>query len=98
MDALSRRPLGLGGGAGEQVALVIAWCSDAPERVGEVTFFGPGPQILGRGGTPLEETAEARVHFSRQRPDEMVRGRSLRSQRISREQLRLTPNADFSRL
>jgi two-component system nitrogen regulation response regulator GlnG/two-component system response regulator HydG len=98
MDALSRRPLGSGGGAGEQLALVIAWCPDAPERVGEVTFFEPGPQILGRGGTPLEEAAEARVHFSRQRPDEMVRGRSLRSQRISREQLRLTPNADFSRL
>jgi len=98
MDALSRRPLGSTGGAAEQLALVIAWCPDAPERVGEVTFFEPGPQILGRGGTPLEDAAEARVHFSRQRPDEMVRGRSLRSQRISREQLRLTPAADFSRV
>lgn len=98
MDALSRRPLGSSGGAAAQIALVVAWCPDAPERVGEVTFFEPGPQILGRGGTPLEEADGARVHFSRQRPDEMVRGRSLRSQRISREQLRLTPNGDFTRL
>jgi two-component system nitrogen regulation response regulator GlnG/two-component system response regulator HydG len=98
IDALSRRPLGSSGGAAEQVALVIAWCRDAPERAGELSFFDVGPQILGRGGTPLEETAPARVHFSRQRPDEMVRGRSLRSQRISREQLRLEPDPAFRRL
>jgi two-component system nitrogen regulation response regulator GlnG/two-component system response regulator HydG len=98
IDALSRRPGGVSGGAAEQIALVIAWCRDAPERAGEVTFFDPGLQTLGRGGTPLEDATEARVHFSRQRPDEMVRGRSLRSQRISREQLRFEPNPDFSRL
>jgi two-component system nitrogen regulation response regulator GlnG/two-component system response regulator HydG len=98
IDAISHRPFGSSGTAGEQVALVIAWCRDAPGRVGEVTFFDAGPQILGRGGTPLEETAPARVHFSRQRPDEMVRGRSLRSQRISREQLRIEPDRDFRRL
>lgn len=98
MDALSRRPLGSSGAAAEQVALVVAWCPEAPERIGEVAFFEAGPQILGRGGTPLEEADSTRVHFSRQRPDEMVRGRSLRSQRISREQLRLTPDADFTSL
>jgi two-component system nitrogen regulation response regulator GlnG/two-component system response regulator HydG len=95
IDALSHRPFGSGGTMPEQVALVIAWCRDTPERVGEVSFFEPGAQILGRGGTPVEETAPARVHFSRQRPDEMVRGRSLHSQRISREQLRIEPDAEF---
>ena len=98
IDALSRRPLGNEGGAAERIALVIAWCRDAPERAGEVSFFEAGAQILGRGGNPLEESAPARVHFSRQRPNEMVRGRSLRSQRISREQLRLEPDAEFGRL
>jgi two-component system nitrogen regulation response regulator GlnG/two-component system response regulator HydG len=98
IDALSHRPLGSSGAAAEQVALVIAWCRDAPERAGEVTFFESGPQILGRGGTPIEETAPARVHFSRQRLDDMVRGRSLRSQRISREQLRLEADAEFRAL
>jgi DNA-binding NtrC family response regulator len=98
IDALSRRPLGASGGAPREVALVIAWCRDAPERSGEVTFFDAGPQILGRGGTPLEEAERARVCFSRQRPDEMVRGRSLKSQRISREQLELEPVDEQRRL
>ena len=98
IDALSRRPFGAAGTVPEQVALVIAWCRDALERAGEVSFFEQGPQILGRGGTTLDEAAPARVHFSRQRPDEMVRGRSLRSQRISREQLRLEPDAELGRL
>jgi len=98
IDALSRRPLGASGGAPDEVALVIAWCRDAPERLGEVTFFDPGPQILGRGGTPLEDADRARVCFSRQRPDEMVRGRSLKSQRISREQLELEPVDERRRL
>jgi two-component system nitrogen regulation response regulator GlnG/two-component system response regulator HydG len=98
IDALSRKPLGAAEGVPEQVALVIAWCRDASERVGELTFFDGGPQILGRGGTPLDETAPARLHFSRQRPDEMVRARSLQSQRISREQLRLEPDLRLDRL
>ena len=61
-------------------ALVVAWSSDEPGRVGEIAFFPEGEDVvLGRGRHP----------FARQRPGSALDTGPLTSGRVSREQLRV---------
>jgi DNA-binding NtrC family response regulator len=73
----------------ECLALVIAWSSDEPRRIGEVALFGErgGPQTLGRG----EGDGEPRVRFFRQRPGRLAPDEPLSGVALSRRQLTVSP-------
>jgi two-component system, NtrC family, response regulator HydG len=75
---------------GECLALVIAWSSDEPARVGEVALLGDrgAPQTLGRG----EGDGEPRVRFFRQRPGRLAPDEPLAGVALSRKQLIVTPS------
>ena len=70
-------------------ALVIAWCAEEPDRVGEIAFFevDGGASILGRGSGSVD--GSDRVVFHRQRPGRLERRPPLSGGGISREQLRI---------
>lgn len=74
----------------ESTGLVIAWCADEPERVGEVALFAErgALQTLGRG----EGDGEARVRFSRQRPSRLAPTEPLAGLSLSRRQLTVKPS------
>ena len=70
-------------------ALVLAWCGDAPERVGEVALLdGRSVRwVLGRGDAPLSDPRSKRAAFVRQRPGGNDPGGALTAPGLSREQL-----------
>ncbi len=72
----------------ESLALVIAWCADEPQRVGEVALFSDrgAPQTLGRG----KGDGEPRVRFFRQRPGRLLPTDPLVGLPLSRRQLAVT--------
>ena len=74
----------------ESMALVIAWCADEPERIGEVALFAErgALQVLGRG----DGDGELRVRFSRQRPSRLTPTEPLSGLPLSRRQLTVKPN------
>jgi DNA-binding NtrC family response regulator len=77
------------------MALVVAWCAEEPERVGEVAIPPPGDPgeevVWGRGGG----TPDARrLLFQRQRPGRITPTGEVMSPRVSRVQLRLHASAD----
>jgi hypothetical protein len=73
-------------GSGEsRLHLAIAWCLDAPERVGEVACID-GRTMLGRGEA-TDEDEVPRVAFFRQRPAGFHPCRPLEVRRLSRRQL-----------
>lgn len=84
--------------APSRLALVIAWCSGGPDRVGEVAIIDPDETwILGRGEA-RPGGGERRMVFGRQRPsrdvatgsvDKWATGRPVDGKGISREQLRV---------
>ncbi|MFT3765090.1 MAG: sigma 54-interacting transcriptional regulator [Minicystis sp.] len=76
----------------EAPALMIAWATFEPDRVGEIALFeaGGGSLILGRG----EAAVSGRVSFHRQRPGLLERTAPLASPGISREQLRIRAEGD----
>jgi two-component system nitrogen regulation response regulator GlnG/two-component system response regulator HydG len=73
-------------------ALVLVWCQDDPERVGEVALLPADgcPRILGRGGTQPADDCE-RVRFVRQRPTATEPCPALEGTGLSRRQLLLVP-------
>ena len=75
----------------ESLALVIAWCADDPQRVGEVALFSDrgAPQTLGRG----KGDGEPRVRFFRQRPNRLLPTEPLVGLPLSRRQLTVTPKS-----
>jgi two-component system nitrogen regulation response regulator GlnG/two-component system response regulator HydG len=58
-------------GEDEALALLIAWCSDEPWRLGEIAWLPRGrpgePRVFGRGGTTTDDP-HPRLTFVRQRP------------------------------
>ena len=75
---------------GDQVwALVLAWCADAPERVGEVALLDgrSARWVLGRGDAPLSDPRSKRATFVRQRPGGNDPGGALTAPDLSRQQL-----------
>ncbi|MEL6348673.1 MAG: sigma 54-interacting transcriptional regulator [Myxococcota bacterium] len=78
-------------------ALVVAWCPEEPERLGEILSIPPGDpgaaRQFGRGvGAPGERPS--RVMLSRQRPGRLDMAAPLRLRRISRSQLALRSFTD----
>ena len=75
----------------ESLALVIAWCADEPQRVGELALFSDrgAPQSLGRG----KGDGEPRVRFFRQRPSRLLPTEPLVGLSLSRRQLTVTPKS-----
>ena len=79
------QPSDVGAGA-QTTALVLAWSSHEPERVGEVACFLEGVYELGRG----EQAGDARrVVFQRERPGSREPQPALTGPGISRRQLLL---------
>ncbi|MFO0547288.1 MAG: sigma 54-interacting transcriptional regulator [Polyangiaceae bacterium] len=75
--------------ASEELALVVAWSSAEPDRVGEVAFFREGDtQVLGRE-TTSRRRGSRRCTLYRQRPGSLEPTRELSGERISREQLEI---------
>lgn len=74
-------------------ALVVAWYSLAPRRVGEVAFLATGRRstsmVLGRGDA-LPEDGAPRLQFKRYRPSAQESAGPIDDKRISRTQLRFT--------
>jgi two-component system, NtrC family, response regulator HydG len=72
-----------------RLALVIAWCSGGPDRVGEVALVDPDETwVLGRGDA-RPSGGERRLMFCRQRPSRDVTTGSVDAKGVSREQLRV---------
>ena len=71
-------------------ALVIAWSSEEPRRVGEIALFGDrgATQTLGRG----EGDGEPRVRFFCQRPGRLTPAEPLAGVALSRQQLTVSPS------
>lgn len=80
------------------VALVIAWSSHEPDRVGEIAVLGPSSTdaVLGRGADDASE--EPRVRFWRQRPGTLSHCAPLSSPSLSRRQLLVRPTERGLRL
>jgi two-component system nitrogen regulation response regulator GlnG/two-component system response regulator HydG len=76
----------------EVTALVIAWSSAEPHRMGEVLVVADGasPQLLGRGHAQLDDRF-TRVAFVRQRPHASEPRGPLEAPGISRRHVVLTP-------
>ena len=73
----------------ESLALVVVWCREAPQRVGEVLLLDPNAQpaegwVFGRG-----DGGEGRVSLQRQRCGRNLPTGPLDLPRVSSEQLRL---------
>lgn len=82
---------------GEPVwGLVLAWCSDAPERLGEVALLGhlKGHWVFGRGNGAGSAPRVRRAAFVRQRPGGNDPGGPLTSPSLSREQLAIGVTRD----
>ena len=80
-------------GAEEHLALVIAWSREEPDRIGERWVLpGRGEALIGRGGPRADDPAP-RLLPVRLRPGERQPTGPLRSQRVSRQQLRLAAAA-----
>jgi two-component system nitrogen regulation response regulator GlnG/two-component system response regulator HydG len=75
-------------GIEEHPALVVAWSTSDPSRVGEVSIFPEGSErIIGRGEAEGDELERAR--FFRQRPGVWQVTPALAGQALSRRQLRV---------
>ncbi|MCA9517709.1 MAG: hypothetical protein KC635_22370, partial [Myxococcales bacterium] len=77
-------------GPDEGLALVVAWCRDEPERVGEVVVVAPGDGrafVVGRGDEPPMDFEHVRAGLVRQRPGRNAVTAPLGARRLSREQL-----------
>jgi transcriptional regulator with GAF, ATPase, and Fis domain len=74
------------------LALALAWCREAPQRIGELLLPPPGspgpPRIFGRGPSRPADT-QARLLLVRDRPGAAESTDPLDSPRLSREQLLL---------
>ncbi len=77
--------------ASPALGLVIVYARAAPERVGEVAFFGVAPTIVGRGDAV---TDLPRAAFVRQRPGRDEARPPLDDLSISRVQLRVRQRGD----
>jgi MoxR-like ATPase len=79
------------------LALVLAWCADEPDRVGETLIVPAGDgahwSIFGRGRGTTDDPYP-RVELSRCRPGRITPAAPLTNQRLSRVQLRLQANRD----
>jgi len=75
----------------EAMALVIAWCSFEPGRIGEVALFSErgATQTLGRG----DGDGEPRVRFFRQRPGRLTPTEPFGGLALSRSQVTVAPGA-----
>jgi len=85
---------------GASLALVIVWCREEPERVGEVLLLQPDAShvhLFGRGDDAPSDPAHRRLQPVRQRPGENVPVAPLEAKRLSREQL-LLQRLDDARL
>ncbi len=72
-------------------ALILLWCRDEPERVGELVLLLNDPDtgvLLGRSSTT---SSGARAEFVRQLPGRNEVTGAFHSKTISRDQFRLTP-------
>lgn len=87
LDSGHGRPASIEERAPDIVALVIAWSSHEPDRVGEIAVVAPSPRdaVLGRGADDGDE--EPRVRFWRQRPGTLGKCPPLSSPSLSRRQL-----------
>ena len=89
-DSLS----GSGGGAAPptMLALALAWCREAPDRIGELLLPPPGspgpPRIFGRGPNRALDS-QPRLLLVRDRPGAAETTDPIDSPRLSREQLLL---------
>jgi two-component system nitrogen regulation response regulator GlnG/two-component system response regulator HydG len=74
----------------ELLALVVLWCHDEPERVGEVALLAADADawLLGRGARQANDPAP-RLRFARQRAGLSQRMPPLASRGISRQQILL---------
>lgn len=86
---------------GPMLGLAIAYCAEAPERVGEVGFVPPassynGEVSLGRGAGAAD--GGYRVGFVRIRPGRVVPCAPLANEKISRAQLRLSAQRNVLRV
>ena len=70
-------------------ALVIAWCVQEPERIGEAFLATDGPYVLGRGG-PRDGDPHPRLLPVRQLPGRLETRLPLVGQGLSRVQLTVT--------
>jgi two-component system nitrogen regulation response regulator GlnG/two-component system response regulator HydG len=80
-------------GNGMTLALSIAWCADAPQRVGEIAFLASAPRILGRGDASPADPAP-RLAFVRERGGDLEPSTALELPQLSRVQLRANSIAD----
>ncbi|AKV04386.1 sigma-54-dependent transcriptional regulator [Labilithrix luteola] len=80
------------------IALVIAWSSHEPDRVGEIAVLAPSSSdaALGRGADDVR--GEPRVRFWRQRPGTLGQCPPLSSPSLSRRQLLVRPTERGLRL
>jgi len=76
--------------------LVIAWSVDEPARVGESAIVSE-TSVLGRGA-PQSEDGAPRLIFHARRPGDARPGPPLNAARLSRVQLRLTPEKNALRV
>src|SRR5882724_8116599 len=81
----------------DSVALVLAWCADVPDRLGETLVIPSGDgshwSIFGRGrGTTGDP--HPRVGLCRCRPGQITATSPLTNSRLSRIQLRVRANRD----
>ena len=76
----------------DSLALVLAWCADAPERLGETLIVPAGDRahwsIFGRGRATTGD-AHPRIELSRCRPGWATEAPPLTNTHLSRAQLRL---------
>jgi DNA-binding NtrC family response regulator len=83
----------------ETLAIVVAWCTDDPSRVGTIAFVpaqGPGPTyILGRGPR-LPDDPYPRLTFGVHRPSGFEAVAPLAWRKLSRVQLQLRANGHAS--
>ncbi|HLK36600.1 MAG TPA: sigma 54-interacting transcriptional regulator, partial [Polyangiaceae bacterium] len=74
----------------DALGLVVVWCAETPERVGEVAFLPAGtpgePRVFGRGSARPDDP-HPRVAFVRQRPGGTEATPALSVRRLSRVQL-----------
>ena len=81
------------GQARDALALVVAWCRDQPDRIGEICFVRGRSRLLGRGARRVDDPAP-RLAAERQRPGIREVVGPFQGARISRAQLVLEPRSN----
>jgi transcriptional regulator of acetoin/glycerol metabolism len=90
-DPLSTKTGGIAGDDAAPLvpALTLIWCTNAPERVGEVALLSDGRQFLGREAKELDDAT-----FVRMRPGRNEAAGDLGGETLSRRQLQIDVSDD----